>query len=109
MIDDLDCELTHSSGFRYADDTRITAQISEQDDSVNFQAELQNKVYPWAPANNMSLNGEKFEHLHVGHNLHQLIAKYLDPAGNIIEEKEQVKDLGVTISNDLTWTTHLNT
>ena len=103
MIDDLDCELIHSVASKYADDTRVTAIISKPDDAANFQTELQNKIYPWGPANNMLLNGEKFEHLHVGKNLDQLKSSYLDPAGNIIEEKEQIKDLGVIISNDLTW------
>ena len=41
--------------------------------------------------------------LHVGKNLKQLKSSYLDPAGNIIEEKEHIKDLGVIISNDLNW------
>ena len=103
MIDDLDCELTHSVASKYADDTRVTAVISEPDDAANFQIELQNKIYPWGPANNMLLNGEKFEHLHVGKNLNRLKSSYLDPAGNTIEEKEHIKDLGVTIANDLTW------
>ena len=107
MIDDLDCDLMHSIASKYADDTRITAKISGPEDARTFQEELQKKIYPWGPANNMSLNGDKFEHFHVGHNLQQPKAEYQDPTGNIIEEKEHIKDLGVTISNDLTWTKHI--
>ena len=103
MIDDLDCDLIHSVASKYADDTRVTATISSLEDAVQFQNELENKVYPWAPANNMSLNGDKFEHLHVGNNLHQIKASYKDPSGKTIDEKEYIKDLGVIISNDLTW------
>ena len=76
MIDDLDSELMHSIASKYADDTRITARISEPGDALNFQEELQTKIYPWGPANNMSLNGDKFEHFHVGHNLQQPKAEY---------------------------------
>ena len=103
MIDDLDCDLIQSVASKYADDTRVTATISNPEDATQFQIELDNKIYPWAPANNMSLNGDKFEHLHVGNNLHQMKSSYKDPSGNIIDEKEHIKDLGVIISNNLTW------
>ena len=103
MIDDLDRELLFSAASKYADDTRVTAKIANQEDASNFQTDLCNIIYPWGPSNNMSLNGNKFEHLHVGKNLHQTKTSYTDPSGNIIEEKEYIKDLGVTISNDLTW------
>ena len=106
MIDDLDCDLLHSIASKYADDTRVTASISNPDEAFCFQKELDEKIYLWGPANNMMLNGDKFEHLHVGNNLHQVRANYTDPSGNIIAEKEHIKDLGVTISNRLIWTKH---
>ena len=107
MIEDLDSDLIHSIASKYADDTRVTARVSNQDEAESFQAELDDKIYPWGPANNMSLNGDKFEHLHIGNNLHQIRPTYTDPVGNTIEEKEHIKDLGVTVSNDLTWTKHI--
>ena len=107
MIEDLDSDLIHSIVSKYADDTRVTARVSNQEEAECFQAELNDKIYPWGPANNMSLNGDKFEHLHIGNNLHQIRPKYTDPVGNTIEEKEYIRDLGVTISNDLTWTKHI--
>ena len=106
MIEDLDNDLIHSIASKYADDTRVTANVSNQEEAELFQNELDNKIYPWAPANNMALNGDKFEHLHIGNNLHQIKPRYTDPSGNIIEEKEHIKDLGVIVSNDLTWTKH---
>ena len=107
MIEDLDSDLIHSIASKYADDTRVTARVSNQDEAECFQAELDDKIYPWGPANNMLLNGDKFEHLHIGNNLHQIKPKYKDPVGNIIEEKEHIKDLGVIVSNDLTWNKHI--
>ena len=86
MIDDLDCDLLHSIAYKYADDTRVTASISNPDEAVCFQKELDEKIYLWGPANNMMLNGDKFEHLHVGNNLHQIKSNYTDPSGNIITE-----------------------
>ena len=107
MIDDLDSKLIHSVASKYADDTRITAKISNSNEAENFQNELDNIIYPWGPANNMSLNGDKFEHLHIGKNLHQAKNSYKDLLGNIIKEKEHIKDLGVTISDVLTWSKHI--
>ena len=33
---------------------------------------------------------------------------YKDPNGNVVIEKEYIKDLGVYISSDLTWTRQIN-
>ena len=65
-------------------------------------------MYPWAPNNNMCLNGEKFEHHRIGDNLGVEKYSYKDPNGNVIMEKEYIKDLGVYISNDLTWTRQID-
>ena len=64
----------------YADGTRLTPTISNLEDATQFQNELDDKVYPWAPANKMSLNGDKFEHIHVGTNIHQMNSSYKDPS-----------------------------
>ena len=77
------------------------------DREENFQEELNKKIYPWGPNNKMTLNGDKFEHLHVGNNLQHIKTSYRDPSDKIIEEKCHIKDLGVTISNDLSWTKHI--
>ena len=51
----------------------------------------------------MSLNGSKFEHHRVGKNLKHFNFVYKDPSDNVINEKTHIKDLGVYISNNLTW------
>ena len=108
MIDDLDSELLFSTASKYADDTRVSAKISSPDDAIRFQKELDDVIYPWGPLNNMALNGNKFEHLHVGKNLQQTQTSYKDPAGNSIENKNSIKDLGVLITNNLTWKKHIS-
>ncbi|CAL4175965.1 unnamed protein product, partial [Meganyctiphanes norvegica] len=107
MISDLGKELIFSTSSKYADDTKNTAKISTPNDAENFQRELDEKVYPWAPENNMCLNGEKFEHLRVGNNLGYEKHTYKDPTGKIIIEKDHIKDLGVCITNNLTWKKHI--
>ena len=108
MISDLCKDLLVSVASKYADDTKNTAKIGNTNDSVHFQKELNEKVYPWAPENNMCLNGDKFEHHRIGNNLNIEKHSYTDPNGEVINEKEYIKDLGVYISSDLTWTRQIN-
>ena len=65
-------------------------------------------VYKWTSKNNMSLNGSKFEHLPYGKN-HQVRSHstYLPDTGDVIESKDAVKDLGVLLSNNLSYDIHL--
>merc|ERR1712002_68126 len=108
MISDLCEDLEHSVASKYADNTKNTAKIGDKIDSVKFQEELNEKVYPWAPENNMCLNGDKFEHHRIGKNLGIEKFSYTDPNGEVIKEKEYIKNLGVFISSDLTWTRQIN-
>merc|ERR1712121_541030 len=62
-------DLRYSVASKYADDTKNTAKIGNTNDPVKFQRELNKKVYPWAPENNMCLNGNKLEHHRIGKNL----------------------------------------
>merc|ERR1711888_492417 len=105
---DLGRDLLISVTSKYADDTKNTAKVGNTDDSKNFQEELDKKVYPWAPKNNMCLNGDKFEHHRIGNNLNIEKHSYMDLNGEVINEKEYIKDLGVYISSDLTWTRRIN-
>merc|ERR1711874_585439 len=108
IISDLGEDLLFSVDSKYADDTKNTAKISNTDDSKYFKKELDEKVYSWAPKNNMCLNGDKFEHHRIGNNLKIENHSYRDPNGDIINEKEYIKDLGPCISSDLTWTRQIN-
>merc|ERR1711874_93835 len=107
-IRDLGKDLLFSVASKYADDTKNTAKISNTDDTKYFQKELDEKVYPWAPKNNMCLNGDNFEHHRIGNNLKIEKHSYMDPNGEVINKKEYIKDLGVYISSDLTWTRQIN-
>ena len=108
MIMDLDSNLSNSFASMFADDTRVSAPISCDADVQSFQKELSEVIYPWAPQNKAQFNGNKFEHIHFGKppvSPHP----YYDPSNNPILEKPVIKDLGVWVSNDLTWNFQIDT
>ena len=60
----------------------------------------------------MEFNGDKFECIkfRVKRNIHEKLEedhKYVKEKGKEIEEKDHLKDLGVQLSNDLTFSKHI--
>ena len=107
LISDIDEKTLHSIVASFADDTRATKGIQTENDAVDLQNDLF-CIYQWAAANNMQFNSLKFELLRYGKdtNLKQETS-YVSPEWNTIEEKEHVKDLGVTLSPDATFKQHI--
>ena len=99
-IVDIDASLTSATASSFADDTRISMQMSRHQDSKVLQDEL-NRIYDWAELNKMVFNDSKFEHLeyttHLPYEVHRSFnAKNGDP----IQKTEVIKDLGVLMSAD---------
>ena len=107
MISDIGNDLQGSFISLFADDSRVSALSDSQESRDAFQDELNNSIYPWAQRNKAVFNGDKFEHVHFGKKLQDL-ADYSDPNGNPISTKSQVRDLGVIISDDLSWSSHID-
>ena len=99
--------MKHSILSSFADDTRLMKSIAAAADIVLLQEDL-DSVYEWTTKNNMSLNGTKFVHLTYGKN-QELIScsTYRSDTGEDISTKDVVKDLGVLLSNDLTYNSHI--
>ena len=108
LIGDIDEGLSISVLSSFADDTRMVAAISTLFHATNFQADLE-KVYDWARINKMEFNDVKFELLRYWLNNHSLkcCTSYTSCRGSIIDEKEVVKDLGVLMFSDGTFTDHI--
>ena len=92
---------THSSSF--ADDTRIVRGVSNIGDCEQLQSDLQS-VYHWAEEVNMEFNSTKFEWVRytVDGNPAPTF-NYLAPDNSPIEKKDNLRDLGVRLSSNLSF------
>ena len=108
LIADIDKEILDSLIASFADDTRATKRIKCEQDTAELQNDLF-RIYQWSVDNNMEFNSLKFELIRYGKNKElQNSTSYIAPDWNLIEEKQHVKDLGITMSNDCTFKAHIN-
>lgn len=113
-VNDLASNISDSTCRFFADDTRLSKAISVQSDSALLQIDL-DTVSSWSTANNMQLNEDKYEYLthgiqpsnimqhlpfHMSYYPYQTSSGYLSPVS-------LVKDLGFSISKDLSWSNHI--
>ena len=91
----------------FADDTRVKRGISSSDDCSALQTDLK-QIYSWANQVNMKFNSEKFECMRYWAGSgsppqHQ----YLSPDEQPIKVKADLRDLGVQLSSDLSFSIHI--
>ena len=105
----------------FADDTRLSKALRAgliEEDMLALQTDLHN-IIQWALDNNMELNESKFDLLcyssrpaaELLKNLPftQSLFHYETPDGTSISSTDVVRDLGVNMSPDYTWSKHINT
>ena len=92
----------------FADDTRLLANIKDENDVENLQCDL-NKVYNWATENNMKFNSGEFEILRYGKNEElKMNTLYFSADDDVIEQKEVLRDLGVLMNDRGTFDEHIS-
>ena len=104
FINDMDCVLDATSTilFKFADDSKLLKTIEGEIDRVKLQDEL-NALHKWCIDWGMLLNLDKCKVLHCGRN-NPCFSYYIDgfaPAGHIIGDTVEEKDLGVIIHQSL--------
>ena len=65
-------------------------------------------MYQWADQVNMTFNSDKFECLRYWPKQSKPDITYKSPDGSVIEEKVNLKDLGVEMASDLTFFVHIS-
>ena len=94
---------TGTQSASFADDTKIWRGVKTQDDCDQLQADLQS-VYGWAEDINMMFNSDKFEWIRYSLTPESAPEfQYLSPDLSIIEQKDNLRDLGVRLSSDLSF------
>ena len=97
----------NTSATSFADDTRVQRGVISDTDCSDLQADL-NVIYKWAETVNMKFNSDKFECLRFWADPSKAPpVQYLAPDSKPIEVKSDLRDLGVRISNTLSFDIHI--
>ena len=108
LLKDIDSETEFTHVASFADDTRIFSGVRNTEDIAHLQSDLE-KVFEWARNNNATFNPDKFECVRYGpdETLKQSTS-YLSGSGAPIPCVQHVRDLGVTMSQDASFTEHIS-
>ena len=90
----------------YADDTKIYQQISCEDNAQHLQQTLTN-LATWSATNNIKFNEGKCKVLTVSCKKEPITCPY-QLGYTTISRVQKEKDLGITISSDLSWGLHIH-
>ena len=104
-INDLPSTINHSLPLLFADDTKCLANVNSPISSFLLQKDL-NSISSWAIQWNMSFNEAKCVHLHFSSDTSSDLQYSYFLNNSLISPANSHKDLGVTLSSDLTWTKH---
>ena len=99
-------ENIHSQVRLFTDDTAIYITINNHSDSDTLQQDL-DTLQTWERLWDMDFNPNKCQVLHISKSRHPAQHIYM-LYGQVLEAMDHAKYLGVDISKDLSWNTHIN-
>ncbi|MES9994057.1 MAG: reverse transcriptase family protein, partial [Candidatus Thiodiazotropha sp.] len=99
-------ENIHSQVRLFADDTAVYLTVENQKDSNILQDDL-DTLQKWERTWDMEFNPNKCQVLHISRSRQPIHSQYT-LHGEILESVDCARYLGVSISKDLSWNTHIN-
>ena len=87
----------------FADDTKLYSKVDTLVDQEKLQEDL-NSCLDWAKDNNMVFHPDKCKVIHFGNKNSK---REYTLGDHIIEPVNEMKDLGITVSDDLKWAKHI--
>ena len=106
LMCDIHSGITSSSMVSFADDMRLYYGISNVDNCVIFQNDL-DSIYEWATGNNMFLNAQKFQYICFNPCTTLSCNVYTSSSLYIIDYSRHVFDLGIYVSSDCSFEFHI--
>ena len=106
MISDINEKIKEAIVRCFADDTRVSMRIRNEEDKIKMQKDLE-EIYRWANNNMMEFNINKFEQISHGETVGLEVQPYKNPAGENITSDNTIKDLGVLCNNNLLFREHI--
>ena len=108
LMVDIDSGISNGTSLSsFADDTRALKGVKNIFDCTKLQEDLFT-VYEWASDNNMEYNSSKFEAVRYGlDEVLKLCTNYVSDRGTIIDQKDHIRDLGITMSSDCSFKNHI--
>jgi hypothetical protein len=107
FISDMSYVPKHSNIVFYADDTKCFKRITNFNDCLALQSDL-DLLCEWSVKWKLNFNALKCKLLSVTRNKNP-VSFYYNMNGHILERVNNIKDLGVTVTDDLNWSTHIET
>lgn len=107
FIDDLPETVSTAGCLLFADDLKLFLGIKDHSDSSKFQADIDN-VYQWSIRNKLFFNNKKCSIVSFTRAKKPLVEHY-HLGGTVLPRSNTIKDLGVHLSADLSFRTHVQT
>ncbi len=90
----------------YADDMLLYKPVSSPEDFRHLQSDI-DRIGDWVSRNNLTLNPNKCKTMIISRKRNSVQPPQLTLNGTPLEQVETFKYLGVLLSSDLSWSTHV--
>ena len=88
----------------FADDNKCSGSSNTVEDTALLQKAL-DLIYKWTQDNQMRMNSTKTFAMRIGPDKYE--TSYKAPDGSVIKFKDEIKDLGITLSKDGSYKDHI--